>query len=152
MIVDIIEDVSYKNLVETQIFELIEYLINKDEEFSVTANISGVSFDPEIPQSISENFQKFTMFTLMNYTFDTLELTEENIKFEAGFGAENFGSEVTVPLTAIFQIVVDESILFINPTATLDKNFQSKKEETPKDQNERSMNAFKMNKKNKDLF
>ncbi|MEA3352758.1 MAG: hypothetical protein U9Q33_02935 [Campylobacterota bacterium] len=150
MIVDIIQDVSYKNLVETQIFELIEYLINKDEEFSVTANINGVSFDPQIPQSISDGFQKFTMFTLMNYTFETLELTEENIKFEAGFGAENFGSEVTIPLTAIFQIVVDESILFINPTATLDKHI--KKEENTSDQRQRSMNAFKMNKSNKKLF
>ena len=57
MIVEIIEDISYKNLIENQIYEVIEYLINKNIEFSVTANIEGVTFisvaQPKITNKIT---------------------------------------------------------------------------------------------------
>jgi len=150
MIFNIVEDLSYRDMLESQIFEVIEYLINKDEEFSITANINGVEFNPEMPESISKNFSHFTLFTLSNYTYESIILTEKTITFEAGFGSENFGSHVTIPLYAIFQIVIEESILFLNPTATVEKYFE--KVEENEDQISRSMNAFTMNKKNKDLL
>jgi len=150
MIFNIVEDLNYREMLEGQIFEVIEYLINKDEEFSITANIKGVSFNPVMPESISKNFSHFTLFTLSNYTYESIVLTEKNISFEAGFGSENFGSVVTIPLYAIFQIVIEESILFLNPTATVEKYFIAK--EIEEDQSSRSMNAFTMNKKNKDLI
>lgn len=154
MIFNIIEDIEYKEMLEGQIFEVIEFLIDKGEEFSITANINGVKFNPEIPSSIAENFPHFTLFTLANYTYTTIQLTETDISFETGFGAENFGSVVTIPLHAIFQIVIDESILFLNPTATVNKYFkkQEKNQETSIDQETRSKNAFMMNSKNKKLF
>jgi len=156
MIFNIVEDLEYKDIVENQIYEIIEFLLNKEQEFSITANIKGVSFNPEIPESIAESFQHFTLFTLANYTYTTVELSETHVSFETGFGAENFGSVVTIPLNAIFQIVIDDSILFLNPTATVDKFFKEEKKEkeieTDGDQEQRSLNAFKMNKKNKNLF
>lgn len=156
MIFNIVEDLEYKELIETQIYEIIEFLINKEQEFSITANINGVSFNPAIPESISKSFPHFTLFTLANYTYSTIELGENDISFETGFGAENFGSVVTVPLSGIFQIVIDESILFLNPTATVEKYFPKEVvEEKPlndEDQESRSFNAFKMNNKNRDLF
>ncbi len=150
MIFNIVEDINYRDMLESQIFEVIEYLINKDEEFSITANINGVTFEPEMPESISKNFSHFTLFTLSNYTYESIILTEKTITFEAGFGSENFGSHVTIPLYAIFQIVIDESILFLNPTATVEKYFEE--QELEEDNTQRSMNAFTMNKKNKDLL
>jgi len=150
MIFNIVEDLNYRSMLENQIFEVMEYLINKDEEFSITANIKGVEFNPEMPESISKSFSKFTLFTLSNYTYESIILTENSITFEAGFGSENFGSHVTIPLYAIFQIVIEESILFLNPTATVEKYFEKAKED--KEQESRSMNAFTMNKKNKDLI
>jgi len=154
MIFNIIEDPAYREMLEGQIYEVIDYLTEKNEEFSITANIKGATFNPEIPESISETFPHFTLFTLANYTYTTIELTETHISFETGFGAENFGSVVTIPLYAVFQIVIDESILFLNPTATVDKFFikEDKKEEENIDQVKRSMNAFKLNKKNKKLL
>lgn len=152
MIFNIVEDINYRNMLEGQIFEVIEYLIEKGEEFSITANIKGIDFNPEIPEAISESFPHFTLFTLANYTYTTIELTETHISFETGFGAENFGSVVTVPLYAIFQIVIDESILFLNPTATVEKYFIQQDSTDIEEQQSRSMNAFKMNKKNKDLL
>jgi len=152
MIFNIVEDIRYRDMLEGQIFEVIEYLVEKGEEFSITANIKGINFDPEIPEAISESFSHFTLFTLANYTYTTIELTETHISFETGFGAENFGSVVTIPLYAIFQIVIEESILFLNPTATVDKYFTKQDSIATEDQESRSMNAFKMNKKNKDLL
>ena len=66
--------------------------------------------------------------------------------FEAGFGAENFATIVSVPYISIFQIVIDESIIFINTLATMDdlqeqNNFHDK-----------SMNVFKNNPSNKSLL
>ena len=150
MIFNIVEDINYRDMLEGQIFEVIEYLINNNEEFSITANINGVNFNPEMPESISKNFSHFTLFTLSNYTYESIILTEKTITFEAGFGSENFGSHVTLPLYAIFQIVIEESILFLNPTATVEKYFE--KDEIEEEQVSRSMNAFTMNKKNKDLL
>jgi hypothetical protein len=154
MIYNIIEDIDYKDMVEDQIFEVLGYLLNKKSEFSLTANIKGVKFNPQIPESISANFQHFTLFTLANYTYTTIELSDTHISFETGFGAENFGSVVTIPLYAIFQIVINESILFLNPTATVEKYFIKKEPKLRKDEDQktRSMNAFTMNKKNKKLL
>ena len=156
MIFNIVEDLEYKEIIENQIYEIIEFLLNKEQEFSITANINGVTFDPSIPESIATSFPHFTLFTLANYTYTTVELTDTHISFETGFGAENFGSVVTVPLSAVFQVVIDESILFLNPTATVEKYFkkEDKKEEVivNEDQESRSLNAFKMNSKNKNLF
>ena len=152
MIFNIVEDINYRDMLEGQIFEVIEYLVEKGEEFSITANIKGVNFNPEIPEAIEKSFSHFTLFALANYTYTTIELTETHISFETGFGAENFGSVVTIPLYAIFQIVIEESILFLNPTATVDKYFIRQDSLVDHDQESRSMNAFKMNKKNKDLL
>ncbi len=154
MIVDVVEDINYRNLMEEQIQEIIHYLLEHNEEFSITANISGVDFNPAIPETIYENFSKFTMFTLSNYTYSTIVVSNEYISFEAGFGEENFGSTVTIPFYAIFQLVINDSILFINPTATVEKYFlkTSNSENKKNNQQERSRKAFSMNPKNKELL
>ena len=141
MINNIIEDVNYKNLVKKQVFETIQFLLEKDQEFSITANIEPIEFSPELPSAIKEQLQKFSLFILSNYTYTTIEITEDYISFEAGFGSENFGAVVKVPLHSVFQIVVDESILYINSVATVDK--------FNKDPKEKSMNIFKNNPNNK---
>ena len=84
---------------------------------------------------------KFSLFTLSNYTYTTVQIDDDYMSFEAGFGNENFGSVVKIPLHAIFQIVVDESILYINSVATVDK--------FNKDLKKNSFNVFKSNPNNK---
>ena len=146
MIKDIIENDNYKSLVSAQIKETMKYLINIDEEFAITANIKGISFNPELPETIHNQLSAFSLFILANYTYTTLELDDEYIYFEAGFGKENFGSLVKIPFNAIFQIIVDESILFVNSTATV-QNFFNKRE-----QKNKSLNAFKKNPQNDQLI
>lgn len=141
MINDIIENEEYKKLVEIQIKENIDFLLNKNQEFSITANIEPVTFNPELPKVIKDQMQKFSLFVLSNYTYTTVQIDDKYISFEAGFGNENFGSVVKVPLHAVFQIVVDESILYINSVATVDK--------FNKDLKKNSFNVFKSNPNNK---
>ena len=153
MIIDILEDINYRQLMEGQIQEIIHYLLEHNEEFSLTSNINGVSFNPEIPKPIKENFSKFTMFSLSNYTYSTIVVSQDSISFEAGFGEENFGSVVTVPFYAIFQLVANDSILFVNPTATVEKYFlKENMDKSVENQKSRSRNAFSMNPKNKNLI
>ena len=141
MIKDIIENEEYKSLVEKQIKENVLFLLEKKQEFSITANIQPISFTPELPKVIKDQMHKFSLFTLSNYTYTTVQIDDNYISFEAGFGNENFGSVVKIPLYAIFQIIIDESILYINSVATVEK-FNS-------DLKKNSFNIFKSNPNNK---
>jgi hypothetical protein len=141
MINDIIESEEYKQLVEIQIKETILFLLNKNQEFSITANITPISFEPELPKTIKDQMHKFSLFILSNYTYTTVQVNNEYVSFEAGFGNENFGSVVKIPLHAVFQIIVDESILYINSLATVEK--------FNKDLKRNSFNIFKNNPNNK---
>ena len=141
MVKDIIENNEYKNLVEKQIKETILFLLEKNQEFSITANIEPITFTPELPKVIKDQMHKFSLFILSNYTYTTIQINDEYMTFEAGFGNENFGSVVKIPLYAIFQIVIDESILYINSVATVEK--------FNKDLKKNSFNIFKNNPNNK---
>lgn len=141
MVKDIIENNEYKNLVEKQIKETTLFLLEKNQEFSITANIEPISFTPELPKVIKDQMHKFSLFILSNYTYTTVQINDEYMTFEAGFGNENFGSVVKIPLYAIFQIVIDESILYINSVATVEK--------FNKDLKKNSFNIFKNNPNNK---
>lgn len=141
MIKDIIENEDYKILVEKQIKETILFLLDKNQEFSITANIEPITFNPELPAVIRNQMHKFSLFTLSNYTYTTIQVDDEFLSFEAGFGNENFGSVVKVPLYAIFQIIINESILYLNSIATVDKFNKNLKKN--------SMDVFKNNPNNK---
>lgn len=141
MIKDIIENPSYKELIEKQIQDIIVFLLDNNQEFSITANITPITFNPALPEEIKSQLHKFSLFVLSNYTYTTIEINEEFLSFEAGFGNENFGSVVKIPLHAIFQIIVDDSILYLNSIATVEK-FNKNLEKN-------SFNIFKNNPNNK---
>ena len=141
MIKNIIENEDYKTLIENQIKETVIFLLKKNQEFSITANIEPITFTPQLPAVIKNQMNKFSLFTLSNYTYTTVQVDDENLSFEAGFGNENFGSVVKIPLHAVFQIVVDESILYINSVSTVEK--------FNKDLKKNSFNIFKNNPNNK---
>ncbi|WP_320035099.1 hypothetical protein [Halarcobacter sp.] len=144
MINNIIENNEYKDLVSKQVKETMEFLIEQGQEFAITANIDAVKFNPELPPLVFDQLSKFSLFVLSNYTYSTIEIDDNYLSFEAGFGSENFGSVVKVPLFSVFQIIIDESILYINSVATVDK--------FNKDAKEKSFNVFKNNPNNKNLI
>lgn len=143
MINNIIEDTNYKNIVTYQIKDVINFILDKNIEFAITANINAIDFKPELPGSIYSKLSKFSLFVLSNYTYSTIKIEDDTISFEAGFGAEGFGSVVTIPLYSVFQVIVEESILYVNSVATVEKFNNSE---------EKSKNIFKNNPNNKKLI
>ncbi|MGP1449998.1 MAG: hypothetical protein ACTTJS_02570 [Wolinella sp.] len=127
MINKIINDRDFHEIMKAHAFDVIDYLLEREITFSILCNIARVKFAPELPEEITKNFRTFTLFVLAGYTFESIDLDEKNLYFEAGFGAENIASFVTVPLGSIFQVVIQdvenihEAPLFINPSATCDE-------------------------------
>jgi hypothetical protein len=135
---ELIHKDSYEKLTSKQAKELIEYLHKNTTQFNITVKLKYIDFNPKLPQSIYDNMNEYTMFTLANFTFSSLKIYNNTIEFETGFGPSNFGSVCTMPYHSIFQLGLEDSILFINPVATIDKVFNNES------QKQRSMNAFKM--------
>ena len=122
---NLLYDKKFRGMQKTHCYEILKYLIQKKVNFSIVCNVSCVKFEPELPREIREAFSDLTVFILAGYTFESLEMDEKNLYFEAGFGEENLGSFVTTPLESIVQILLrnDEDIrsdfsIYINLLAT----------------------------------
>jgi hypothetical protein len=94
--------------------ETIELLLDKGIFFSILVNINEVEFNPELPEYIKKSFKPITLFTLAGFTYETIEIDDEFLEFEAGFGSENIGSLVKVPLHSIIQILIEDTPIYIN--------------------------------------
>ena len=114
MLENIIEDKEFALLMQKNIQELIVHFFQKEQNFGILCKIEEASFEPSLPESINSEFRPLTLFFLAGYTFETARIEEGMLVFEAGFGSENFGSVVTVPLLSIMQIIIDETPVFIN--------------------------------------
>jgi hypothetical protein len=99
---------------QKHIEELIIHFFQKEQNFGILCKIEDVGFEPSLPEDIVTEFRPLTLFFLAGYTFETANIEEDYLVFEAGFGAENFGSLVRVPLVSIIQIIVDETPVMIN--------------------------------------
>ncbi|CAM2944580.1 hypothetical protein [Helicobacter burdigaliensis] len=124
--VALMKDKRYKEMLQKHCYEILKHLMNKRRNFSIVCNVASVKFEPALPEHIRNAFSDLTIFILAGYTFESLELDEENLYFEAGFGEENLGSFVTAPLKSIVQVLLpnEEDIqgdfcVFINLLATL---------------------------------
>ena len=105
---------AFYDLMKKHAKEVLESLLKQGINFSILTNISDVTFDPALPSQISQNFKPITMFFLAGYTFESTQVYNDRISFEAGFGSDNFGSLVSLPVEAILQIIIEEIPVFIN--------------------------------------
>jgi len=144
---NLIEDKDFAKIMQKNMENLIIMLFEKDQNFGILCKIEHISFDPPLPKSISLEFRSMTLFFLAGYTFETASIVEDMIVFEAGFGSENFGSVVSVPLLSIVQIMVDETPLLIN-LANYKKENKSIKKEVDSGGIENSMSSFLSNPEN----
>ena len=136
---ELIHKDTYEELTSNQAKDVISYLHKNTSTFNITVKLKHIDFNPKLPEQIYNSMNEFTMFTLANFTFSSLKINDKTIEFETGFGPSNFGSVCTMPYYSIFQLGLEDSILFINPVATIDKTFKDEA------QKQRSMNAFKIN-------
>ena len=145
MTINLLQTPEYKAIMKSHILQTIEYLFSKNQEFAVACEIAHVSFSPALPKEIAESFQETVLFILSGYTFESASIDKEYFSFEAGFGPDNFGATVTVPLLAIKQVLLGENPLVFN----LSRYEEGKKEATS---TKSSMEALLKNPENKKLL
>ena len=141
----ILGDSDFSQLMKMHIAEILELLMQRGQFFSILTNISNITFEPPLPPEIRTHFKPITLFVIAEYTFESSSIDDEYLYFEAGFGQENIGSLVTVPLSSIVQILIDETPIFIN--LALEKTPKKKDENIKK-----STNIFLSNPENRDLI
>ncbi len=146
MLDSVIEDKDFAKLMQKNIQELMIHLFEKEQNFGILCKIDDISFEPALPSEIKADFRPMTLFFLAGYTFDTARIVDDCLEFEAGFGSDNFGSVVSVPLLSIMQIIVDETPLLIN-LATYKKEIQKVKK-VDRGGVENSMSSFLSNPEN----
>jgi len=123
---NIIEDKEFALLMQKNIQELIIHFFEKEQNFGILCKVEEATFEPNLPDSIESEFRPLTLFFLAGYTFETARIEDGFLVFEAGFGSENFGSVVTVPLLSVMQIIVDETPVFINLSTYREKKVVTK--------------------------
>ncbi|MCF6244735.1 MAG: hypothetical protein L3J43_06830, partial [Sulfurovum sp.] len=96
------------------ISKTISYFFEKQQEFSVACEVKHIVFSPELPHEIQKSFDEVVLFIVSGYTYESATLDDESFSFEAGFGSDNFGSTVTIPLLAIKQIFIGENPIVFN--------------------------------------
>ena len=143
MTINLFQTSEYKTLMEEHINKTIHYLFEKDSEFAVACEIQHITFTPELPTNILESFKESVLFILSGYAFETAKLEERYLSFEAGFGENNFGSTVSVPLLAIKQLFVGDNPIVMNLAQPHKKKVASSKN---------SMEALLNNPENKKLL
>ncbi|MBX7490024.1 hypothetical protein [Helicobacter turcicus] len=150
----LLKDKKFQAMQGRHCYEILEHLIRRKINFSILCNVECVKFEPSLPQEIRSAFSELTLFILAGYTFESLELDEQNLYFEAGFGEENLGSFVTAPLDSIVQILLpnhdglqSDFCIYVNLFATFAKIKSSQTEE--EEGINSSMQALLANPKNK---
>jgi hypothetical protein len=114
MLENVIHDKEFAQIMKKSMEEIIVLFFQKNQNFGILCNIDKVDFNPPLPEDIRAEFRQLTLFFLAGYTFETAHIEDDYIIFEAGFGKENIGSVVSMPLLNILQIIIDETPIFIN--------------------------------------
>lgn len=143
---NIIEDKEFALLMQKNIQDLIIHFFEREQNFGILCKIDEAMFEPSLPESIESEFRPLTLFFLAGYTFETARIEDGTLVFEAGFGSENFGSVVSVPLLSIMQVIVDETPVMINLSIYREKKIVKK--EVDDNGVENSMASFLSNPEN----
>jgi len=146
---------AFGKMLSAHAADVIDYLISEDVEFGVLCNLADIQFNPPLPEQIASTLKPLSLFMVAGYSFESAVLQDDlYLEFEAGFGRENFGSIVTVPIAAILQVVVNDTVIFVNLTATLptSKSIEKKEEIIEESSESRSFASFMNNPENADLF
>ncbi|WP_456453007.1 hypothetical protein [Hydrogenimonas sp.] len=114
MLIDMIKHQEFQEMMEAHIKDMLAYFLENEQPFGLLCNLEYVTFDPPLPEEIGENLNEVTLFMIAGYTFESFEFDEHTLFFEAGFGAQNFGSVVSMPILAVLQLLVEETPILIN--------------------------------------
>ena len=149
MTINLLQTPEYRTLIQSHIFETIKYLFDKNQEFALACEVKYITFTPELPADIKDSFEDTVLFILSGFTFESAQLNEEYFSFEAGFGSENFGSMVSLPLLAIKQLFVGDNPIVINLANPV---IESEKKKEVSASKKSSLEALLNNPENKKLL
>lgn len=138
----------FKELMQDHILKVIEYMFNTNQEFGIACELADVNFTPNLPEDLQNALPDVTLFMLANYSFESATVDTNNLTFEAGFGSDNIGAVVEIPLLAIKQLFVDEYPILMNVSSPK----KEKKQEQEADPQTNSMNALLNNPENAKLL
>jgi hypothetical protein len=144
----LVEEKHFAQLMKRHLEELIVLLFEKEQNFGVLCKIEDISFNPELPEEMFAEFRPLTLFFLAGYTFETAKIEDGFLIFEAGFGRENFGSVVSVPLLSILQVIVDDTPIMINLAIEKEDLEQELEKEVDESGVKNSMASFLSNPEN----
>ncbi|WP_086295948.1 hypothetical protein [Campylobacter devanensis] len=145
MLEEFLQDSEFASMMHRNVYDLLNFLIKKGATFDILVNTKFVSFNPELPDEIKSSFNpSVILFSLAGYSLSSVEIIKDEIKFEAGFGPDNFASVVNIPIGAIIRISIDENPILIN--------FATYSPSDSKTKQERSKQIFLNNPKNRDIF
>jgi len=150
MLDNVIEDDDFMLIMQKNIMDMIIYFFDKAQEFSILCKIEHVSFEPILPEEINLQFRSLTLFSIAGYTFESAKIEDDKLIFEAGFGEQNVGSIVSVPLLAIMQIIIDNTPILINLSTYKQLNKATQKIDDNGVEN--STNSFLSNPENSKFF
>ena len=146
MTINLLQTPEYRTLIQSHIFETIKFLFNKNQEFALACEVKYITFTPELPSEIKDKFDDTVLFILSGFTFESAQLDEEYFSFEAGFGSDNFGSTVSLPLLAIKQLFLGDNPIVINLANPV---IESEKKKEASASKKSSMEALLKNPENK---
>jgi len=110
----IFHNANYKNITQQYLSDTISILFDENKYFSIVCEVEYIDFEPYLPYEIYAQFGQSVLFSLSSYTYESAKIEDGYFIFEAGFGKDNFGAVVAMPLLAIKQIIVDETPIVIN--------------------------------------
>jgi len=125
---------------------ILEVLEQEELDFTIKVKTDLINFNPKLPKEVQTSIfnQIFNILTISNYTKTTFTVDNNDIKFEAGFGPDNIGSVVTIPIRAIREIYFENKLLNLNVFSEF--------EIIEVDTKTTSMNVFAKNSANKRFF
>lgn len=100
-----------RHMMKAHVQDMLTLLVDEGVNFNILCDMKKVRFAPELPKHITQSFNDITLFVLAGYTFESIELDDEGINFEAGFGAENVGSFVSITYEGIVQVLLHDGDL-----------------------------------------
>jgi len=112
----IFQNPKYANIMQEHINQVLHFLLEEDSDFSVACKVEHISFTPILPANITETFNESVLFVLSGYTRESAGIDDDEgyFSFEAGFGSENIGSRLMLPILSIQQIFVNEQPIILN--------------------------------------
>ncbi|MEA1879886.1 MAG: hypothetical protein U9N11_04515 [Campylobacterota bacterium] len=150
MTIELFQTLEYKKIMTEHLRKTIHYLFERNQEFALVCEITHIRFEPNLPEDILETFNDVVMFIINNYAYESATLEKGYFSFESGFGDNNVGATVYIPILAIKQIVVNEVPMLFNLAEHRTTESLNNEEESKSQKN--SMEALLKNPKNQKLL